>query len=100
MKKFSGNFSLKTFIVTIILSCANVMVWAQDNTVKINGEDVGSWLSRNWMWVAGGVVLLLLLIGVLSGSSRSRTSTTKKTTIVREEDADGIIRTTTTEIRE
>lgn len=84
-------------IVALALACfMSISVFAQDNSVKIDGQDLTSWLKQNWMWVAGGVVVLLLLIGILSSGSRTR----RKTTIVREEGADGIIRTTTTEIKE
>jgi len=101
MKQLTKGFGIKAFTATAILCLLSVLSWAQDQTVKINGENIGSWLSHNWMWVAGGVILLLLLIGVLSGGSRrSRTPVTKKTTIVREEDASGVVRTTTTEIKE
>lgn len=85
--------SLGLFLVLSLLSIAG---FSQDNTVNVNGEDIGAWFSRNWIWVAGGFVVLLLLIGLLNSGSRSK----RKTTIVREEDANGIIRTTTTEIKE
>lgn len=100
MKRIANHLSGKNLLITITFCLLQLTLWAQDKTVKINGEEIGSWLSRNWMWVAGGVVLLLLLIGILSGGSRSKTHVTKKTTIVREEDASGVVRTTTTEIKE
>ena len=96
MKQITNRNGLKAIIGTMMLCLFSIVCWAQDTEVKINGEPIGSWMSRNWMWVAGGVVLLLLLIGMLSGGSRKRS----KTTIVREEDASGVIRTTTTEIKE
>ena len=97
MKQLTNRFEFKAFISTVILCLFAVITQAQNNAdVKINGEPIGSWISRNWMWVAGGVVLLLLLIGVLSSGKRTRS----KTTIVREEDASGIVRTTTTEIKD
>lgn len=87
----------RAIFATMMFSLFTVICQAQDNTnFNINGEPIGTWLSRNWMWVAGGVVVLLLLIGLLSSGSRSR----RKTTIVREEDASGIVRTTTTEIKD
>ncbi|CAN5403004.1 hypothetical protein BH10BAC3_BH10BAC3_22280 [soil metagenome] len=97
MKQITNQYGLKAFLATLMLFLLTSICMAQDNTnLKVNGESIGSWLSRYWMWVAGGVVLLLLLIGMLSGGSRKRS----KTTIVREEDASGVIRTTTTEIKE
>jgi len=101
MKQLTSRFSIKAFFATLVLGLFTLISQAQDNsTVKVNGEELGSWLSRNWMWVAGGTILLLLLIGVFSNNRRSRTPITKKTTIVREEDANGVVRTTTTEIKE
>ena len=86
--KFLGFFLFFTIMA--------ITSFSQDNTVNVNGEDIGAWFSRNWIWVAGGFVVLLLLIGLFSSGKRSR----HKTTIVREEDANGIIRTTTTEIKD
>ncbi|MES2646858.1 MAG: hypothetical protein V4717_08295 [Bacteroidota bacterium] len=97
MKKLIKQTSVKAVLATLMFSFFTAICWAQENTsVKINGEPVGNWMSRNWMWVAAGVVLLILLIGILSGGSKSR----RKTTIVREDDGSGIVRTTTTEIKE
>lgn len=97
MKPISKNFGLRALLTTGIFCLFALLSWAQDSVtpVNIDGEEIGSWLSRNWLWVAAGVVVLLLLIGILSGGSRR-----KKTTIVREEDADGFVRTTTTETNE
>lgn len=62
---------------------------AQDVKAEIKGEEVGSWFSQNWLWVAG-VVLLLLIILLASGSSRrSRITTTTA-------DRGGTVRRTTT----
>jgi hypothetical protein len=97
MKKLIRKFDVKAIATTLVFCFFTAICWAQDNTtVKINGEPVGNWMSRNWMWVAAGAVLLILLIGILSGGSKTR----RKTTIVREEDGSGIVRTTTTEIKE
>lgn len=96
MKYLEKSPGIKTFLLTLVFSLYTLISKAQETTsVKVDGEEIGSWLSRNWIWVAGGVVLLLIVIGALSGGS-SR----KKTTIVREEDANGTVRTTTTETTE
>ena len=92
----SIQHTIKSIGLFLLFSFIAVAGFAQDKTVNINGEDLGTWFSRNWIWVAAGFVVLLLLIGLFSSGSRSR----RKTTIVREEDANGIIRTTTTEIKE
>lgn len=60
-----------------VLMAAQLAVFAQEQ-VEINGQDVGSWFSRNWMWVTGGVVLLLLIIAFSRSSSRRRTTTVVK----------------------
>jgi hypothetical protein len=94
-----GSFLMhtcKAVTIILLLSLISVAGFSQDNTINVNGEDIGAWFGRNWMWVAGGFVVLLLLIGLFSSGSRTK----RKTTIVREEDANGIVRTTTTEIKE
>lgn len=81
---------IMSVFVFMILS---ITTFAQEQ-VEINGHDVGSWFSRNWMWITGAVVLLLLII-LLSGGSRRR----KTTTIVK--DAYGNVKSvTTTETKE
>lgn len=99
MKQLTKSFGVKAMITTAMLCFYSILSWAQENTVKIDKQEVESWFSQNWMWVVGGLVLLLLLIGVASGG-RSKKLTTRKTTIVKEELPDGAIRTTTTEIKE
>lgn len=47
-----------------------VLLIAQDTKVEINGNDVGSWFSRNWVWVTIGIVVLLIFL-MISGNSRS-----------------------------
>ena len=88
--------TVKSTALLLLFSFITLLGFGQDKTININGEDLGTWFSRNWIWVAAGFVVLLLLIGLFSSGSRSR----RKTTIVREEDANGIVRTTTTEIKE
>lgn len=73
----------------------HTVLLAQGATVEVNGQDVGSWFGRNWMWIAGLVVLLLIII-LAGGSSRRRNS---RTTVVT--DRNGEVRrstTTTTEV--
>ena len=95
MRSFIIN-TVRAITLVLLFSLITMTGFSQDNTVNVNGEDIGAWFSRNWIWVAGGFVVLLLLIGLFNSGSRSK----RKTTIVREEDANGIIRTTTTEIKE
>lgn len=81
----------KLFAFSLLLIASFNMALAQDVKAEIKGEEVGSWFSQNWLWVAGAVVLLLLIL-LLSGSSRRSRVTT--TTTNRNGD---IRRTTTTE---
>jgi hypothetical protein len=91
MKQLNRAFAFKT-VFTLILTALATFTFAQAN-VEVNGEDVGSWFSRNWLWVVGGVVLFIILISLFSGSSsRSRTTT------VTRDDGAGYRKTTTTEV--
>jgi protein-S-isoprenylcysteine O-methyltransferase Ste14 len=86
----SKQFSrLSAFFLLFVLFALTNTVTAQE-TVEINGQDVGSWFERNWMWVTGGVILLLLIIGLASRGSRSK----KTTTIVK--DTYGNVKSVTT----
>jgi hypothetical protein len=87
MKNLLNNFRSKA-LLTMCFTLMATFVFAQAN-VEVNGQDVGSWLSRHWLWVAGGVILLIILIGAFS-SSRTRTTVTRT-------DGPGYTRTTTTE---
>ena len=62
-----------------VLIAAQLTAFAQEQ-VEINGQDVGSWFSRNWIWVTGVVVVLLLIIVFSRSSSRRRTTTVVKDT--------------------
>jgi membrane protein implicated in regulation of membrane protease activity len=70
------NMKHKLFVVALMLIASFNILWAQDVKAEIKGEDVGSWFSQNWLWVAGAVVLLLVIILLSSGSRRSRVTTT------------------------
>ncbi len=99
MKKLLAYKETRPLLGSMLLMCCQLNAMAQDaNNANINTEQVESWFSQNWMWVAIGAGVLLLIIA-LAGSSRSKT-TVKKTTIVKEEDPSGVVKTTTTEIRE
>ncbi len=90
------NAGLKAFAATMFFLLSEFAANAQDGKIEVDGEQIGNWFQQHWLWVAAGVVALLMLIGLLSSGSRSR----RRTTIVREESADGVVRTTTTEIKE
>jgi hypothetical protein len=81
--------SLSLFMLLII----QLSAFAREK-VEVNGNDVGTWFSHNWMWVTGVVVLLLLII-LFSGSKNKR----KSTTVVKDSTGD-VRRVTTTEVEE
>jgi hypothetical protein len=93
MKQITNRFAFRTFLTFCIVAFFQVISWAQDAKVEINGNDVGSWFSRNWLWVTGVVVLLLILLLFSGGSSRRSQS---KTTVYRRGDGT-VTKTTTTE---
>ncbi|MES2373712.1 MAG: hypothetical protein V4557_14125 [Bacteroidota bacterium] len=76
MKTVLNSLKAKLAAFTVMLLVFQGSLLAQDVKAEIKGEEVGSWFSQNWLWVAG-VVLLLLIILLASGSSRrSRVTTT------------------------
>ena len=84
---------LKSKVLTFVLMLfvfQNTLL-AQDVKAEIKGEEVGSWFSQNWLWVAGVVVVLLLILLFSSGSRRSRVTSTTSTPSGR------VVRSTTTE---
>ena len=94
MKQPTQQRSIKTLSFFFMLMIIQITAFAQEK-VEVNGHDVGTWFSRNWMWITGVVVLLLLII-LFSGGSRSKR---KSTTIVKDNTGD-VRRVTTTEIEE
>jgi hypothetical protein len=68
------------------------IVMAQES-VEINGQDVGSWFERNWMWVTGGVLLLVILL-IAAAGSRRKAGVRKTTTVVK--DTYGNVKSVTT----
>ena len=99
MKTLSLYQHTKKALAAFTLALLQLPLMAQDSAVKIDKEQVESWFSQNWMWVAIGALVLIILIAMMSGGSK-KVNTVKKTTIVKEEDASGVVKTTTTEIRE
>jgi cytochrome bd-type quinol oxidase subunit 2 len=91
MKTLLNSLKYKAFAFLLVLVAFQTTLLAQDVKAEIKGEEVGSWFSQNWLWVAG-VVLVLLIILFSSSSRRSSRSVT--TTSNRNGD---VRRTTTTE---
>lgn len=94
MKQPTQQRSTKTLSFFFMLMLIQITAFAQEK-VEVNGHDVGSWFSRNWMWVAGVVVLLLLII-LFSGGSKTK----RKTTTVVKDSTGDVKRVTTTEVEE
>ena len=94
MKTVLNNLKVKIAAFALMLIAFQSTLFAQDVKAEIKGEDVGSWFSQNWLWVAGVVVLLLLILLFSSSSRRSRVTTTTSTPNER------VSRTSTTEVVE
>ena len=97
MKSISIIPKAKYFLASIPASLLALQTYAQEK-VEVNGQDVGSWFSRNWMWVTGGIVLLIIII-LFSGSSSSTRRQQKTTTIVKD-DLGNTKRVVTTEVND
>jgi heme/copper-type cytochrome/quinol oxidase subunit 2 len=91
MKTVLNSLKHKASAFLLLLVIFQGKILAQDVKAEIKGEEVGSWFSQNWLWVAG-IVLVLLIILFSSSSRRSSRSVT--TTTNRNGD---IHRTTTTQ---
>ena len=77
MKSLLNKLSYKALALIIMLISFQPVLFAQEK-VEINGNDVGSWFSQNWMWVTGIIVLLILIILFSGGSRRRRTTTIER----------------------
>ena len=86
--------AVKSSILTLVLSLAGLVVFAQDKIV-IDKQEAESWLSRNWIWVAVGALVLIILL--FSGSSRARR---RSTTTVVKDDYGNVKKVTTTEVED
>ncbi len=74
-----NNF-LKPFLrfgfVILTILCFQIITIAQDTKITINGNDVGSWFARNWIWVTMGIIFLLVFLLISGNSRRIRHQTT------------------------
>ncbi|PZF73572.1 hypothetical protein DN068_07570 [Taibaiella soli] len=83
------------FVVSLFVT---IYSYAQESPdVKVNGQDVGSWFSRYWIWVAGTVLLLVLIILFSRGSNRTKRT---DSTITRDDFGNISSTSTTTEIKD
>jgi hypothetical protein len=90
-KRFRVNPIARHGFFLLASLLAATVTFAQES-VEINGHDVGSWFSRNWMWVTGAVLLLLLIL-LFAGRSRK----VRKTTTVVKDTYGNVKSVTTTE---
>ncbi len=94
MKQPTQQRIIKGSVSLLMLLIIKLNAFAQEK-VEVNGNDVGTWFSHNWMWITGVVVLLLLIILFSGGSKNKR----KSTTVVKDSTGD-VRRVTTTETEE
>ena len=91
MKQLIKSSGIKAFFATIVFSLYQLVAMAQESPkVEVNGNDVGSWIGQNWMWIVGIIILLIIILIASGGKSRS-----SKTTTIRR-DLDGRTTTVTT----
>jgi len=77
MKKTINARSIKALFAAFLVLLVNIAAQAQDKVTVTHSEtQTTSWISGNWMWVAGGVLLLIILLA-LGSSGRRRTTTTR-----------------------
>ena len=95
MKNLSNTptgFQRLRYLITMFALTGCIVAWGQESPeVKINGNDVGSWFGRNWIWVVAAIAILLLIVAFSGSSARS-----KRTTVVT--DRFGDVRRSTTEV--
>ena len=83
--KPSMKFSyLKFFMFTLVLSCMQLVLLAQDSTstatsttstkssTSVSINENGEWYTQPWVWLVGAAVFILLLIALLRGGGSSR----------------------------
>lgn len=94
MKTVLNNLKYKVLAFALMLIAFQNTLFAQDVKAEIKGDDVGSWFSNNWLWVAGVVLVILLIVLFSSGSRRS------KSTVTSTNSNGNVNRTTTTDVED
>ena len=84
MKQVIKAFSYKTFVMFLMLTFTQALVWAQDSTVKTttttnstsssNSDVPSNWYEQWWVWVIGGAILLLIIVALMRGGGNSTRS--------------------------
>ena len=94
MKQVTKAFSYKTFVMFLILTFTQALVWAQDSTQNLktttttnstsSSSDVPSnWYEQWWVWVIGGAILLLIIVALMRGGGNSGNTRSDKITVTK-----------------
>ena len=96
MKKVNISTVFQAIVAfTLLFFLPTATLWSQQD-VRIDGQNVGTWFERYWMWITGGIILLLVLVFAGRGkNNRKRTTTT-----VVKDDLGNVKSVTTTEVKE
>lgn len=82
---------LKFLMATLVLSCLQLVLMAQDSTstatsttstkstTSVSINESGEWYTQPWVWLVGAAVFILLLVALLRGGGSSRSSGTAHT---------------------
>ncbi len=75
---------LKMIFATILFSCFQLLLLAQDSTstatsstttssnTRVSITENGEWYTQPWVWLVGAAVFILLLVALLRGGGNSR----------------------------
>ena len=89
---------MKKYIISgicfLLFMSLQLPLLAQEN-LKVNETEIKSWVSQNWLWIAGALVVLIIIIAA-SGSRRSK----RKTTTIVKDDYGNVKSVSSTEIIE
>jgi ABC-type Fe3+ transport system permease subunit len=91
MKSSVKLIHLKMFFATLLFSCFQLVLLAQDSTstatsttttssnTRVNISENGEWYTSPWVWLVGAAVFILLLVALLRGGGNNRRSDTSQT---------------------
>ncbi len=75
MKQLSKLATIKAFVIMLIVSLFQTIVFGQDSggsssTVTTSTHtETQTWYTQPWVWIVGGAVFILLLVALLRGNS-------------------------------
>lgn len=97
MKQLTQLFSYKAFLTFVMLTCLQVITFAQDPAPSTSGSTSGgastnsssstttttttteTWYTEPWVWIVGGAVLLLLIVALTRGNRDTATRSDRVT---------------------